>query len=179
MFLGIACVALIAIDGGLLLRVRHLERRVAQLTALTDRSGRPKLTEGDRFPTVTLLDPDGRPVHLTGPLEQEPTLMLVSSQACDYCRVVKPMWNQVARIAESKHMRVLGLVLDSTPKSLADEDAPYPLLAPGDDAWSLIDQIPGIPAAILIQPDGTVARAFYGADQVGLEDAVKTFTPSP
>lgn len=178
-FLGVACVVLIAIDGALLLRVRHLENRVAELTRLTDRANRPKLTEGDRFPTVTLLDSQGRPVHLTGPIAQEPTLLLLSSQACEFCRVVKPTWDQAAHLAEAKHLRVLGIVLDATPTSLADEDAPYPLLAPGDDAWSLIDQIPGVPAAILLQPDGTVARAFYGADQVGLRDAVETFEVTP
>ena len=178
-FLVLACIALIVIDAGLLLRVRHLERRVAELTRIAERAGRPKLTEGDHFPGVTLLDPDGRIVRLTGPLEQEPTLLLVSSQSCDYCRVVKPLWNEAAAVARGKGIRVLGLVLDATPGSLAGEDASYPVLAPGDDAWSLIDQIPGVPGAILIRPDGVVARAFYGADQVGLTDAVQTFSPTP
>ena len=51
----------------------------------------------------------------------------------------------------------------------------WPVLAAGDDAWSLIDRIPGIPAAILVDEGGTVLRYFYGGDHQGLRGAIEDY----
>lgn len=104
--------------------------------------------------------------------EPSPVLLLVSSKSCDACEAARPAWAEAALVAQDAGVRVLELVLDTTPDALEGAELPYPRLAAGDDAWSLSRRIPGVPAAILVDVDGTVSRAFYGGAHRGLTEAL-------
>ncbi len=161
---------------GLVLQNRKLMRRIEALTQSVYAAERPPtLIEGQAFPHLTLRDAAGAPVELARPPEHTATLLLVSSATCDLCESVRPVWKQVAETASGSHLRVLELVLGAEPEALVDRVAPYGLVSAGDDAWSLVGRIPGVPAAILIEDTGLVLRAFYGEEHDGLQQAVKGY----
>lgn len=170
--LSLACAALIGLDLALVFRVRALNQRVGSLTRLVAAAERPLLVEGEAFPALTLLDAGSRAVPLLDASAPAGTLLLVSSQSCDACEGVRPVWDEVAELCAGSPLRVLELVLDAKPSALS-RDRRCPALASGGDAWGLIGRIPGVPAAILVDGNGTVRRAFYGSDHVGLRHAVE------
>jgi len=169
----LACLGLLAVDVGLVLKNRALEERVASLTRAVYAAERPSLIEGQEFPRISASDANGEPISITGSKEHTATLLLVSADACDACESVRPLWRRVAELAAGSHLRVIELVVDVGPEGLQGRDAPYPLIAAGDDVWSLTARMPGVPGAILIDEQGVVQRAFYGKDHDGLAAAVE------
>jgi hypothetical protein len=167
------CVGLAAIDVGLVLKNRELTDRLAGLSEEVMAAERPPLAEGDIFPTITARDTSGALVPLTSSPTHLATLLLVSSDACDVCQDVRPVWHRLGELATGSHLRVLELVLDVEVESLRGRSAPYPLLYAGDDVWSLTGRVRGVPAAILIDEAGIVRRAFYGQEHDGLAEAVE------
>ncbi len=165
----VLCLALAAVDLLLIRRNRELSARVDELSRrvrAAERSPVPAL-EGRHFPADELLDAAGEPTFLAALPPGHATLLLVSSDACDLCARALPRWEDAARRAAGTHVRVLGLVLDATPAGLAGRAAPWPLLAPIDP--TLAARVPGVPAALLLDADGVVRRAAYGAEQVELD----------
>ncbi len=171
----LACAALAALDFALVWRVRELNRRVAGLTRLVEAHERPLLLEGEAFPALTLIDADSRPVPLLDGAGSSGTLLLVSSETCEVCADVRPVWAVAAERCADSPLRVLELVLDAKPASLPAREQGYPLVASGGDAWSLVGRIPGIPAALLIDANGIVRRSFFGAEHQGLPQAVEEY----
>lgn len=170
----VVCVALIALDLALALRVRTLNRRVGSLTRLVEAGERPLLVAGEAFPELSLVGADAQPVALLDPASAG-TLLLVSSLSCDVCDDVRPTWDATADLCSGSPLRILELVLDAKPSTLPAGDGRTPALASGGDAWAFVGRIPGVPAAILIDGTGTVRRAFYGAEHQGLPAAVEEF----
>jgi len=166
------CIALGATQVALVLRNRALSARVVELTQLVEAARPPELPplEGRPFPALRLLDAEGAELDLTALPQGHATLLFVSSSACDYCDLARPVWDRVARSLAGSPVRVLELVLDAAPGELAQRDASHPLLAPPDP--SLARQLPGVPAALVIDSAGVVRRSVYGGEQLGLERAV-------
>ncbi len=170
-FLVVACLALVIVDLVLIRQNRSLRSRVGELSQLVESGERPVLGPGDAFPALTLVGSDGAATSL--PFQESTTLLLISSQSCHACDLAKPVWNEAVAVAERGGIRVAGLSLDGVAEELDEVEAPYAMFAPGDDVFSLITQTPGVPAAILIDGDGVVLRSFYGAEQLGLVEAVE------
>ncbi len=174
-FLVVACLALTATVVGLVLKNRELAGRVEELTRTAALGGRSTLAPGESFPELALRDAAGGTFRLPARDGLAATLLLVSSDECDYCEDVRPAWNLAARVAEGHDLRVFELVIDAGPEALSGREAPHPLLSPGGDPWAILDRIPGVPAALLFDASGTVRHAFYGAEQGGLPVAVEGF----
>lgn len=170
----ICCIGLGSLDVALVLRNRELGARVAELTQSLATAKWSALTEGSRFPSISLLASSGQPVELGHEAGEAGTLLFVSSESCGSCDEVRSAWHQVSQLLVGSGVRVLELVLDATTTQPIDE-APYPRVLPGGDEWSVVGKLPGIPAAILIDRSGIVRRAFYGSPHTGLRDAVEKF----
>ncbi len=171
----VACVVLTGFDLALVFQNRELSAEVRELTQRLVRTRRPTLIPGDPFPSIGLFEADGRPASLHAGESEAGVLLFVSSTSCGYCDDVRPLWNEIARTFSGPHLRVVELVLDVGSDVIAERDAPFPALTGGDDVWSLVDRMPGIPAAILVDASGKVHRTFYGTDHSGLESAVEDF----
>lgn len=167
----VCCLGLAAIDGGLVLRNRELQAQVAELHRALGERGLPPLVVGADFPPVALLDELGRPVELTGVAEL--TLLFVSSPSCGACEDVRPLWDEVAPMADGERLRVVELVLDAAPETLLARAAAWLLVVPGGDSWSLVGRIPGVPASIVVDAAGRVRRTFYGDEHAGLRAALE------
>lgn len=170
-FLVVACLALVIVDLVLIRQNRELRAQVGELTQRVESGERPMLGPGDAFPAITLVGGDGAATSL--PFQETTTLLLVSSQSCHACDIAKPVWDKAVAAAERGGIRVAGLSLDGVAEELDEVEASYTMFAPGDDVFSLIAQTPGVPAAILIDGDGVVLRSFYGAEQLGLIEALE------
>lgn len=170
---GLSCAALIALDVALVLENRDLTRRVEELSGELAREPRPPLGPGDPMPDLALFDARSRSVPLLDPQASLGTLLLVSSAGCDACANVTEAWGAVVRRCRAYPLRILELVVDADPSALPQSGPGRTVVAAGGDAWTLLGRIPGVPAALLVDAQGTVQRAFYGPSQPGLAAAVE------
>lgn len=168
----VLCVILGALDALLALKTRRLSAEVTDLRASSQASLSNALAAGQTVQPMVLLDHTGTPVPLSFEPGNGSVLLLISSGACEYCKEAEPIWTKVAGDLQSDRLRVIGLAIDTAPEELEHADLPFDLYTPGGDAVWLMSRIAGVPAAILINDQGVVVRAFYG-EQFGLEEAVK------
>ncbi|MCB9838946.1 MAG: hypothetical protein H6813_06365 [Phycisphaeraceae bacterium] len=170
----VLCLALGALVVLLALKSRRLTAEVSELRAAAQVDLGNALGAGQRVEPMILLDPQGSPVPLSFEPGNGAVLLLLSSGSCNYCEEARPIWSRIAEASQSDRLRVVGLVTDADPEQLAALDLPFDLYTPGGDATAFMSRIPGVPAALLIDEQGIVIRAFYG-EQAGLEQAVAGF----
>lgn len=117
------------------------------------------LKPGERIHDLALLD--GSNVQLVG--TDRPTLVLAASHSCGSCARTLPTWSAMASLIDAASLRVVLLDIDAKAGEPALE-VPPPLKAlavrDGDTTW--LRGLSVVPAAILIGPDGVVARAWWG-----------------
>ncbi|MEM7306122.1 MAG: hypothetical protein AAF682_05595 [Planctomycetota bacterium] len=170
--LGALCLALSAMSAALAVHARGLSRRIDELTAQVQAAERKPLPEGERVPALDARDAAGERVTLPGE-DGRATLLLVSSDACDYCEDVRPLWSQWATAAEGSALRVVELVLDGQSASLDARSTPYPRFAAPAGGGPLLERLPGVPAVLLLDAAGRLRAARYGSEQADLTALVQ------
>ncbi len=173
--LSVCCIGLGVLVIGLSLRIRAFEVEVAKLSEQVRGSSRVALVEGEPLPSISLFDVQGQPLEPLGGATDRGTLLFISSQSCDACKQVRPLWDEIAGAFRGAPLAMLELVLEAQPGSLVGRQELYPLAVPGTDQWSLVNKLQGVPAALLVDANGVVRRAFYGSPHTGLRQAVEQF----
>ena len=173
-FLVVACVALAALVVLLSVQNRSLKEQLSRAGAAG-----PGLGKGDEVASFAVAGADGRADTVIFDGSGPRTLVLVFTSTCPHCERTLPVWREV--LASSRPgLRVVGLQLDASTEggaSLATPGLPFPVYAPGTPDPDFLRRIPGVPTALLLRPDGTVEKAWYGApgdrERRELEEAVR------
>lgn len=157
------CLVLAGIELALVGRNRELRAQVTELQ-------RPRLPalEGRLFPALELIGERGDVFSLTEVADTHATLLFVSSPACDYCELARPHWERVAAGLAGTPLRVAELVLEPESGDDTSHAAFAPRLTAGPAEELLLRELPGLPAALLIDARGVVLHATFGAEQPGL-----------
>ena len=133
-----------------------LHERISPVGALSPKSN---VKAGDPAPALSLLDLQGRPLHIGGPSENESrTLLFFLSPSCPICETLLPTLERVAR-TEVPRVRVV-LASDGDPEEHQSFVAakriahlPYVLSAPLGKSYGVAK----LPYAVLIDEHGIVA----------------------
>ena len=116
-------------------------------------------------PALTLPDLTGKPVSLS---DYKGKVVLVDFWAtwCDPCLAEMPDLKEVHEKYKDRGFAILGVSVDEDgPEAVAafarENSVPYQLLWAGAKRIAGWD-VPGVPSAFLIRPDGSLVRKFYG-----------------
>lgn len=167
------CLGLVVIVVVLVLRVRNLESEVWRLQAALDQAGEAVLVDGRPLPEARVLNEAGDSLELSSPTDVG-TLLFVTAPGCDHCDTFRPVWDDVATMLDGSSVRVLELVVDSDSMPPKDGRA-YPAVVPSSAQIPLVRSLVGIPASILVDPDGVVQSVLYGEQQHDLSRVVDDF----
>jgi len=161
----VACVALAVLV--FLLAMQNRQLKQALTFALTDIPA-DALTHGDTLEPPALIDDLGQVQNVDFGGEREQTLLLVFSSTCPACEETLPIWSEmIPEYMGRPELQIVGIQLDrpapdDEPGSLVTEAFPFPVLGVTTEGYEALRRIPFIPAAILIDPAGTVEKTWYG-----------------
>lgn len=180
MVLVLACIGLIA--GMLVLGSRNV-RLKKELGSHTIRSADQVDLFGMNFPTLHLRDRAGTPIPIA--FGEKGVLLLVFSSDCPDCVATLPDWEELFIGDDSikpDMIPVYGVQLDMPQPDLADPDTamvkamPFPVLGPADEnALRALRRIPIIPAAVVLDMDGMVVKAWTGRPTDDLLEELRAF----
>ena len=162
-FLVVACLALAVLVVMLALENRDLKSQIAS----HDHGPRPdELATGDRIESAVLAGSDGKPVRVEFPAPRRTTLLLVFTSTCPACARTFPVWRDVLRDGP-RDLRVVGVQLDRPSGGPASPELtalnlPFAIHGPGDPVPPFLKKVGSVPATIVVGPDGTVRKAWYG-----------------
>lgn len=165
LFLMAACVVLSVLV--VLLAVQNLRLK----SALAERPGIPEdaLEVGDPLGGMALRDGSGEVFPLAFDQGERRTLLLVFSVHCSACEQTFPLWkNLLAEVGTPAGLRVLGVQTDlpagpeADPGSVPLASFPFDVYGVDYDGSEAMSHIPGVPATILVDREGTVERVWFG-----------------
>lgn len=160
-FLVIACSALAVLVVMLASQNAELKEQIA---AASRAPSVDALGEGDAVGPVGLVDARGGETELRFDEAGPATLVLVVSGTCDFCARTVPVWNGLFAGLPPERLRVVGIEVGGPPGGTASlgYGLRVPLhTAPGaGSTW--LRRIPMVPAAVLVNPGGVVAKVWLG-----------------
>jgi hypothetical protein len=142
---------------------RVLRAYVQKLEGAVTQGG---LIPGDLVEPITLLDADDQPFDLEFSDDAPPTLILLTSDACDSCDATIPVWEGAVAEAgpfEPDELRIVCFRAGAQGEALRDSGTPLwtcYTTPPGREGW--LRRIPVTPSAILLDPRGRVLARWYG-----------------
>jgi thiol-disulfide isomerase/thioredoxin len=154
-FLGVACVALSIL---VLLLARENRKLKADIAAGAPEVMANALKVGERLEPFTLRSDGGETVPVRFDAQPGPSLVLVFTQTCPHCEKTFPVWRDVVQKAS---VPVFGVQLDRGDPAQAPQ-FPWPVFTPGDPQPPFLTKVPGVPATLVVAPDGTVTHVWYG-----------------
>lgn len=164
--LGLAC-AVLGLEVVLLaLENRRLEAALAAEPTGTgsERPERPRLAAGDALGSFTLRTAAGELVPVAFDGTHGPSLVLVFAQECWACPLALPAWEGLVPRALAAGARVVGLRLDpGDPREDLLADLPVTVGSLEDASEVPLAQLATVPLTLLLDPDGIVLWARYGA----------------
>ncbi len=121
-----------------------------------------RLEVGDRLPYVELQrDDDGFHVaRLDKP--GSPTALFVFSAECGACQATLPRWNELVAQSPDSSIQVLGIQVDD-PALSSPLEASFTVLHADPRTAEWLQDIPYVPATILLDDAGIVTEVWYGA----------------
>jgi peroxiredoxin len=140
---------------------------------------------GAKAPSFQLTAPDGSKITLDEILARGPALLAFFKISCPVCQLTAPY---LERLAANRAIQVIGISQDdaSSTRGFANRfRLTFPTLLdlseqeyPASNAYA----ITSVPSLFLIEPDGTVSRAFAGFskrdfEEIGARAGVAPFGP--
>jgi hypothetical protein len=180
MTLLMVCLGLIA---GVLVLASQNVRLKKELGSHTIRSADQVDLFGMTFPPLELRDRAGAPTTIE--FGEKGALLMVFSSDCPDCVATLPDWEELFigdKAIKPDMIPSYGIQLDMPQPDLEDPDTamvktmPFPVLGPADEtALRHLRQIPIIPAALVLDMDGMVIKAWPGRPTDDLLEEIRDF----
>jgi peroxiredoxin len=130
---------------------------------------RPRLHEGDALRTFEVLAADGtrETVALDG--SARGVLLFVFTEQCPACTEARGAWDELVPHFEAAGIRVLGIRLDPGADTGAFGESEFTVVTLADGASVPLDRMSSVPLTLLLDGQGTVRWARYGALDVAAQ----------
>lgn len=176
LFLVIACLALAALVVALTIQNRSLKAQIAE--GGHGGAAPPQFKAGDVVTPFDVVEDSGAAHSIKFGEGETRTVLLVFSSHCPACKQTVPVWNDILTKPAGAGVRVIGIQtdrLDGTPPQPGVVAASYgfPVFGYKRPNPDPLAKVPFIPAAIVIDPKGTVTDAWFGIPEQKTTDALK------
>ena len=170
-FLMLACAVLAVLVVLLALQNRELKTQIVAMAAAVPVAH--GLEAGDSLGELTLRDAAGSEFSLEFGGGSQRTVLLVFSTQCPACQETLPIWSDLLAAGENFGARVLAVQLDE-----ADDPAgvvlPVPIYHLNHELSPAMQEIPYIPATIVLDGGGTVEQIWFGVLQQEATESLAT-----
>lgn len=162
-FTVVACVALSVL---VLLLLRENRRLNAFFSEALEGVGSTGLVAGERPPALDLLA--RKPADDSNPLDfadgRRATILLLTNGSCESCAFSLPYFNALAESWAAQAVVAAEIQIDAaSPETLAHPGSSVlPAVAVRDPFKTWLRRVPMVPAALLLDADGALVKAYYG-----------------
>jgi peroxiredoxin len=173
-FLMIACVVLAGLVIALTMQNRSLKTRMAHASGPAP----DQFKMGDVISPIVVVDDSGTAKTIKFGEGERRTVLLVFSSHCPACRETLPVWRDMFKAPAASGVRVVGIQtdrLDANPSQPGEMAASYPFPVYGykRPEKDPLEKVPFIPAAIVVDTNGVVTRAWFGVPETGQKEGLK------
>ena len=127
---------------------------------------RPKaVAAGDRLPPIPLTSLDGKALEFRLADGAKPVLLYLFSPTCAMCSKTIPAWKEIAAVAESRSVEVVGISMmepKPTARYVDQHQLPWNVYCvAGTDSIRAL-RVQSVPTTLVLEGSGTVAIAING-----------------
>ena len=178
---------LISVGGGYLLSRSNsndsTEARITPGTVYSDPNQIPtnKVVQGEKLPTVNLVDTQGNTVSTAGLIGHHPLVINIWAVTCEACKIEMPLLAKVQADVGDKVDFVGVDTLENTPSAIkfaTDKGVKYQLLSDHNGELTGALGVTGLPYTLFISANGTiVAQKGIALDEATIRANVAAISP--